>query len=104
MAAVDEISQAERRRVLANDRKVSTYRDAAQASIDDLCGGRYGAIGKPTVTGAAPISYPRLPSDAPSNQAAMIGDEPPLGIDVNAMEPVGEIHEREPKRKGWRRI
>jgi hypothetical protein len=24
----------------------------------------------------------------------MVGDEPPLGLDINAMEPVGELHER----------
>ena len=103
MAAVDEVSQAERRRVLANDRKVSTYRDAAQASIDDLCGGRYGAIGKPTVTGASPISYPRQPEGSPW-ASDPIGDEPPLGVDINAIEPVGEIHEQKPRRRACRRL
>jgi hypothetical protein len=92
---VDEISQSERRRVLANDRKVlSTYHAVAQGSIDDDRGGRF-AVQKPTtVTGTGPISYPRLPSDSPSNQLAMTGQEMPLGYDINSMDCVGEFHER----------
>ena len=109
MAAVDEVSQAERRRLLANDRRVSTYREAAQASIDDFCGGRYATIGKPTVTGTAPISYPRQPEGSPW-ASDPTGDEPPTGVDINAIEPVGEKHEQEEKpksefvRHGWRRL
>jgi hypothetical protein len=116
---VDEISQAERRRVLANDRKVaeerklSTLLDHANASADDLAGGRFAAITKTTVTGSSPISYPRLPADSPSNQAMMVPDEAPLGFDINAMDPVGEPHERGDaaateegglRRRGWRRL
>ena len=105
MSAVDEISQAERRRVLANDRKVSTYHDAAQASIDEDRGGRFKVLTPTEVVGRSSVSYPRLPSTSPSNQAAMVPDEPPLGISVDAVEPVGEIHERTPtKPKGLRRL
>ena len=100
MNNADEISQSEKRRVLANDRqvmaerqRVSTYRDAAQASVDDMAGGRYAVIDKPSVTGTSPITYPRQSATSPSNQATLVCDEPPLGVDVNAMEPVGEPHE-----------
>jgi len=42
----DEISQAERRRVLANDRKVlATYHGVAQTSVDDDRGGRFAVRG-----------------------------------------------------------
>ena len=90
----DEISQAERRRVLANDRRIlATYHGVAQTSVDDDRGGRYAKVTTTTVIGAPPINYPRQPENSPANQAAMVGDEPPLGIDINAMEPVGELHE-----------
>ena len=112
----DMISQKEKREVLRNDhqvaqdRRVSTYRDAAQASVDDLFGGRFATIGKPTVTGTGSISYPRLPKDAPSNQATMVPDEPPLGVSVDAIEPVGSVGEQIEagqvlaKRRGLRRL
>ena len=44
--------------------------------------------------GTSPIQYPRLPATAPSNQAALVGDERPLGFSVNDQEPVGEHFER----------
>lgn len=57
----------EQQRILAEERKVlSTYRDHAQASIDDDLGGRFGAIReKPKVVGVAPISYPAQPEGSP---------------------------------------
>jgi hypothetical protein len=112
---VDEISQAERRRILAEDRRARTYFSEAQANADLELGGRYAKVTTTTVVGTGPIQYPRLPLAAPANQAAMVGDEPPLGIDINAMEPVGEIHERgdaaapkpgdgDLRLGGWRRL
>jgi hypothetical protein len=79
-----DISQAERRRVLANDRKVaeerrhSTFLDHARASADDDRGGRFALSGSSvTVIGASPShEYPQQPSTAPSNQMAMMPDEP----------------------------
>ena len=106
MNKADEISQREKREILANDRRMATYHAAAQASIDDHRGGRYGAIGRPTVTGAGPINCPRQPEGS-TWASDPIGKEPALGIDVYAMEPVGEMHERiEAKsvRRGWRRL
>jgi hypothetical protein len=91
----DEFSQAHKRKILAEDReRLSTLLDHARASANDDRGGRFAAQGKATVTGAAPISYPRLPLTAPANQAMMVGQEPSLGYDINAMDPVGEIHEQ----------
>jgi hypothetical protein len=107
----DEISQAERRRVLANDRRVlATYHGVAQTSADDDRGGRFAAVSPTrTVVGAAPISYPKLPANSPW-ACDPVPTEPPLGFSVDAMEPVGELHERGDaaeaglRRRGWRRL
>ena len=91
----DMISQKEKREILANDRLVrSTYFSQAQASIDEDRGGRFSVLTPTQVVGRSSVSYPRLPSTAPANQAAIVGDEPPLGIDVNALDPAGEPHEQ----------
>jgi hypothetical protein len=92
----DELSQAFKRKILAEDRdRLSTYRAHAEANADLELGGRYSKVTTVTVTGASPThQYPRLPLSAPSNQAMMVPDEPPLGIDINAMDPVGEAHEQ----------
>jgi hypothetical protein len=106
----DEISMAGKRRILREE-QISGYRAHAEANADLELGGRYAKIIKTSVIGASPaVTYPRLPADAPANQAAMVGDEPSLGYDINAMEPVGEPHERQEgqpaalRRRGWRRI
>jgi hypothetical protein len=91
----DEISQREKRRILAEDRQVrSTYLHHAESSVDDDRGGRFAAIEKSaTVVGASPISYPAQPSNSPWARDP-VPDEPALGYDVNQIEPVGELHER----------
>jgi hypothetical protein len=89
----NDASQAERRRILDNDRKASTYSRIAQSEAEDLAGGRYAAMGKPSVTGTTPaIRYPVQPPNSPW-ASDLLGPEPPLGIDINAMQPVGEPHE-----------
>jgi hypothetical protein len=107
----DELSQAFKRKILAEDRdRMASYLDHARSSIDDERGGRFAAASPTrTVVGTSPMTYPRLPLTAPSNQAAMVGDEPPLGFSVNDMEPVGEIHERNERNEQraaskWRRL
>jgi hypothetical protein len=92
----DEISQREKRRILAEDRQVrTTYLHHAESSIDDDRGGRFAAIEKSaTVVGASPISYPQQPSNSPWSTDP-IGLEPPLGFSVEDHDPVGELHERE---------
>ena len=108
MGAVDEISQAERRRIM---REATTYHSAAEASIDKDRGGRFKVLTPTTVVGRSSVAYPKLPAAAPSNQAALTADEPPLGYSVDALDPVGEPHERieakpqsSERRRGWRRL
>jgi hypothetical protein len=86
----DMISQAEKRRIISEERRLSTYRAHAEANADLELGGRFAKLTKATVVGTSPIQYPRLPLNSPANQAAMTGQEPPLGYDINAMDPVGE--------------
>jgi hypothetical protein len=87
----NDASQAERKRVIENDRKVSTFMAHAAANIDDDRGGRYAAVGSsPRVTGASPISYPQQPSPWHHDP---VGLEPPLGFSVEDHDPVGEPHE-----------
>jgi hypothetical protein len=92
----DEISQALRRQILANDRKVaeerklSSYLDHARSSIDDERGGRFAAVSPTrTVVGTSPVSYPRQPETSPANQMAMSPLEQPLGYSINDQEVVG---------------
>jgi hypothetical protein len=60
----DEISQAERRRILAEER-ISTYRAHAEANTDLELGGRFAKLSKTTVVGASSISYPKQPEGSP---------------------------------------
>jgi len=97
----DQISQAEKRRILAEER-FSSYRDHAEANADLELGGRFSKVTKTTIVGAAPISYPRLPLNSPANQAAMTAQEPPLGYNINDQDCVGEVFERAEARKPGR--
>src|SRR5262245_16943788 len=90
----DEISQAQKRRILAEDRLATTYHSASQAFVDEERGGRFAALEKPTVTGSSgAVRYPRQREGSPWRDDP-VGVEPPLGFDVNTIEPVGEVHER----------
>jgi hypothetical protein len=92
----DEISQAERRRIMAEElRAKGTLRAMAEAD-NDLRGGRYRMqakkIGadfidtiKTVLKVPAPAGWPSLWSGDPP--------EPPLGYSVEDHEPVGEPHE-----------
>jgi hypothetical protein len=71
---------------------MKTYHGHAMAGVDDERGGRYASESKPSVIGARPISYPRMPAGSPWRQD-MCPPEPPLGIDINAVEAVGEPFE-----------
>ena len=70
--------------------KPSTFLDAAIGCALDESGGRF-AKSAPTFPSAN--VYPKLPEHHPSNQHAKVPDEPPLGIDVNYVPPVGEKFE-----------
>jgi hypothetical protein len=122
MNPADEISQALRRQVLANDRKVaeerrlSTYHAVAQGSIDDERQGRFAAIGKTTITGASPTNqYLTQPLTAPSNQLALMPEEPlidgrseglTLGYEIDRPEATAPETKGDGGlvRKGWRRL
>jgi hypothetical protein len=70
-------------------------------------GGRFAKVMPTTITGSEPIvKYPKQPEGSPW-ASDPIGAEPPLGIDINAMEPTGEVHERtarsEAKGRGFKR-
>jgi hypothetical protein len=91
----DMFSQAERRRIIAEERRLSTYRAFAEANADLELGGRFAKLHPTSVVGASPNhQYPRQPLTSTANQAMMAGQtEAPLGFSVNDMEPVGEKHE-----------
>jgi hypothetical protein len=96
MNQADDISQAERRRVLENDRLAregSTYHNHAVSSANDLMGGRFGVDSKSVVIGSSPISYPRIPS-GPWSGADIVPPEQPLGYAIDQQEPTGEIWEQ----------
>jgi len=83
------------RAALANSTGATTYHSQASAQIALEQTGRFAALAQeraanPTVAGAEP--FVRYPGGAAwTRDQNML--EPPLGIDVNAMEPTGEAHE-----------
>ena len=96
MARLATHEQAERRRIMAEERRMRTYHDQAMSALDDDRGGRYGGAGsKATVTGSSPIHYPAQPEGSPWRRDEC-PPEPCLGYSVEAQEPVGEMFERSP--------
>jgi len=95
MNNADDIPQSERRKVIENDRKVhATYHSVAQSAVDEDRGGRFAYSGSSTtVVGSSPVSYPQQPTGSPWAKDEC-PPEPPLGFSVDAMEPVGEPHQR----------
>jgi len=90
----DEISQAEKRRIMIEKRRLKTYHGHAQAAIDDERQGRFATLDKPTVIGqaAGPI-YPAQPAGSPWHSDPC-PPEPSLGYSVDEQEPVGEKFEQ----------
>jgi hypothetical protein len=84
------ISQAERAAILKNDLRQNTLlgRAASELFMEER-----GRFAKPSVV-IADAGAPTYPSAAPWTQSH-VPDEPPLGFDVNAIEPVGEHFELE---------
>ena len=87
-------SPTEKLSTLLNDKRVkdaSTFSQFANSEANQDAG-RFEQINKSHVVGATPVpEYPTLPSNSWTNDP--VPTEEPLGIDVNAMEPVGELHE-----------
>jgi hypothetical protein len=92
----NESSQAERRAVAANDRRVhkgGTYHQFA-ASEAGAVGGRFAAESKQRVVGSGPVAYPQLPETSPWHNDPVPAEEP-LGVDINMVEAVGTYAEIE---------
>jgi len=96
----DDIPQAERRRIMADDRRAkATYHNFAQADADTELGGRYAKVQPTSVTGANPGSvYPKQPEGSPW-RTDECPPEPPLGCNIDAVEPVGEVFEIEASKE-----
>jgi hypothetical protein len=93
--SADDIPQSERRRIIAEERRLRTYHGHAQSAVDEDRGGRFAFSGSPTsITGSSPVSYPAQPENSPWRKDKC-PPEPPLGFDINAQEPTGEVFERE---------
>ena len=94
MSNADEISQAEKRRIMAEERRMRTYHGHAM-DADHEMGGRYAKVHSTTVVGSGPVQYPAQPPTSPWHHDPC-PPEPPLGYSVDDVEPVGEVHERGP--------
>ena len=86
------IEEQQRLEVLRNDLRVrnrgSTLSQFAQSEADTPRG-RFTAHEQSTVIGVTSLNYPA----ASAHQFDPCGPEPPLNLDVNALEPTGEPHE-----------
>ncbi len=88
-------TQRERRKIIE---ETSSYHQFALS--DEGPGGRFANQEKKSTTGAAPIpTYPALPANSPWHRD-LVPPEPPLDIDVNAVEPVGTEAEIERSLSG----
>jgi hypothetical protein len=85
------------RRIELEARRRNTYQGHALDDELDL-GGRFKKVNTTTVVGAGPISYPQQASGPWSKDECP--QENQLGYSVDAIEPVGEVHEIEASRSG----
>ena len=85
MNAADEISQAERRRIMADERRMKSYHGHALDDEPELSG-RFAKVSTTTVVGRGPVNYPAQPEGSPW-RSDPVPPEMPLGIDINAQEP-----------------
>jgi hypothetical protein len=92
--------QNERREVIRQDTQVrsqvapsgaTTMHERAQVELGQEYGGRFSSLrAEQHVVGAGPV-YPKLPSNNSFAVGidAIVGIEPPLGVNIDEMEPVG---------------
>jgi hypothetical protein len=82
----NDATMEEKANVLKNDRaNASTLHQFASSETGEV-GGRWA---KPTqVVGTGAPEYPRLPENSPWAQDDLLGPEPTLGYDINAVEPI----------------
>jgi len=84
-------SLAERKRLVAEASKGTTFHRMAQVDPDENPGGRFG--GASLVSGSAPTTnYPPI-DEGPWGSGPQPGLEPGLGVEIDHMEPVGNFHE-----------
>src|SRR5262245_30858249 len=63
---MDDEPEIVRRIEKARQRRGQTYHGYASGDLDDLAGGRFRILKKPSITGSAPVAeYPRLPEGSP---------------------------------------
>jgi hypothetical protein len=87
----DPLSQSEKRQTLLNDVRAREQGSTYMEQTNDLdLGGRFTGQTPQTVVGASPV--PQYPQ-GPAWSIDPTGQEPPLGVDVNQMQPTGEPHE-----------
>jgi hypothetical protein len=86
--------QASRLEILENEKRVrnpgTTFHQFGSSEAAEARG-RFSSISNPTVIGSTPTPASAYP--AAFLQHDPVPDEPKLGVDINAMEPVGEPHE-----------
>jgi hypothetical protein len=89
MTTESQRDQAERKAMLENDRRVREQEAGTYFShaTDSEPGGRFlKAEGPPHVVGTSPIPrYPALPGSSPWSGEDVVGQEPPLGFQIDAM-------------------
>jgi hypothetical protein len=78
---------------LREHERISTFLDHAQAAALDELGGRFARIQPQSVTGSTPI--PQYPAASAPFQSDPCGVEPPLGTNINFVEPCGTAAEIE---------
>jgi hypothetical protein len=91
----DDVSQSEKRRIVREQsRNGDTGTFLSHTHVDEISGGgRFAAVSPATVIGQDPaVKYPQLPSSSPWSDSDPVPDEPPLGYEINKLNP----HELEP--------
>jgi len=79
----DEVSQAEKRRIIRE--QASTFHQHAQAQADELSQGRFRATGTPRVIGSTSDPAKAYPAASAAHQTEL-PPEPPLGFDNPALD------------------
>ena len=87
MSIIPETADQRRKRMLDEQQRGGTFFEHGVTAADDEVGGRFGAQGKPTVIGNAPL--PTYPASALSGQPDA-GPELPLGYRIDAMPELGQ--------------
>ncbi len=85
---INNATMREKAAILKNDVRVNTLQGRAIAELEMTERGRFARQANVTAAESAPVAFPAAPWTRTS-----VPDEPPLGVDINAHEPVGEHFE-----------